>query len=111
LNFANVYNNGLFSLTKFVGENASNFEMPTCLGYLGWHDINKSIPISEIVKVSKEAENISIWPFHPRKVKLHSHIMIMLTFGPLNFANVYNNGFFRLTKFVAENVGNIQTWL
>jgi hypothetical protein len=59
LNFANVYNNGLFTLAKFVVENASYFEMPTWIGFLGWHDINRSIPIWEIVKVRKEAENIT----------------------------------------------------
>jgi hypothetical protein len=112
LNFANVYNNGLFTLAKFVVENASYFEMPTWIGFLGWHDINIRIPICLIWL--KEAENISSCVFLPKEGKeseVHNHNKVLMAFAPLNFANVYNNGFFTLTKFVAKNVGNIQTWV
>ncbi len=67
-----------------------------------------------MVKVNKEAENVSICGISSKaakEIEFNNHNMVLTAFAPLNFANVYNNGFFTLTKFVAENVGNVQTWL
>ncbi len=61
-----------------------------------------------VAKRSKAGENVSICGISSKEAKeseVYNHNKVLMAFAALKFTNVYNNGFFTLAKFVAENVG------